>query len=78
LYELALIEWHLTPEYINERWTEELLCLMFVKRRERLQRIAPSRMTEVGVVKKIGNKEFFERHGIKVKRCSQRGAEVTP
>jgi hypothetical protein len=77
LYELALIDWHLTPEYINEHWTEELLCLMFVKRRERIERITPSQMTEVSGVKKIGNKEFFERHRIKVKKCSPRGAEVT-
>jgi hypothetical protein len=37
-FELALVEWHLSPEYLNENWTEELLALMFQKRNERIER----------------------------------------
>ena len=33
---MALSEWHLTPEYINENWTEELIALMLKARYERI------------------------------------------
>jgi hypothetical protein len=36
MYELALYEWQLAPEWINENWTEELLQLMFDARRKRI------------------------------------------
>jgi hypothetical protein len=42
VYETALVDWHLTPEYINEHWTEELLTLMFVKRKVRFDRMRKS------------------------------------
>ena len=35
-FELALREWHLTPEYILENWTDELFELMWEKRNERV------------------------------------------
>ena len=35
---MALVDWHLTPEYINENWTEELIGLMLTARWERIQR----------------------------------------
>jgi hypothetical protein len=37
---VALTEWHLTPEYINNNWTEELLALMMTARIDRLKRKA--------------------------------------
>lgn len=37
MYETALYEWKLTPDYINDNWTEELLALMFVSRLKRLR-----------------------------------------
>jgi hypothetical protein len=37
---MVLETWHLTPEYINENWTEELLALMLKARVERLNRLA--------------------------------------
>jgi hypothetical protein len=35
-----MVEWRVTPEYINDNWTEELLLLMFEKRAVRLQKKA--------------------------------------
>lgn len=37
MYETALYEWKLTPEWINDNWTEELLALMFISRLKRLR-----------------------------------------
>lgn len=34
---MALTEWSLTPEYINEHWTEELLALMLKARVDRMK-----------------------------------------
>lgn len=45
---MALSEWHLTPEYINENWTEELLALMMSARVEKLKR-ARRVVTDKGV-----------------------------
>lgn len=44
LYEVALYDWGLTPEYINETWSDELLYLMFDARRERLEQ-KPKKVT---------------------------------
>ena len=32
---MVLDAWHLTPEYINEHWTEEMLALLLKARLER-------------------------------------------
>lgn len=61
-----MTEWGVTPEYINNRWTEELLTLMFVKRTKRIRRIAnredvPSAEAPVNRVK---DKELFQAIGI--------------
>ena len=34
-----MAEWHVTPDYIINNWTEELLNLMLEKRAERLTRL---------------------------------------
>jgi len=34
---VALYEWGLTPDVINERWSPELLWLMFYERRENIR-----------------------------------------
>lgn len=31
------MEWHVTPEYINNNWTEEEFLLMFQMRKERFE-----------------------------------------
>jgi hypothetical protein len=69
LYEVALTEWHITPEYINEQWTEELFELMFRKRNERLRKNRPqNKQQHEPEVPKITNDLFFQTHGLKVKR----------
>ena len=70
MYEFALSEWHLTPDYINSRWTEELLSLMFQSRGRRLQRGKKNDDEARPVMRKVSNDEFFARHGnfIKVRK----------
>lgn len=65
MYEIALSEWHVTPDYINRNWTEELLQLMFLKREERLAAIANG-----GKSTKYRDKNLFENMGQKVKRVT--------
>jgi hypothetical protein len=38
LYEIALAEWHLTPDWLNANWSEELFSLMFLMRKKRYDR----------------------------------------
>jgi hypothetical protein len=47
IYELVLLEWGLTPEYVNKHWTEELLHLMLRARLKRFERARPV-MGEMG------------------------------
>jgi hypothetical protein len=55
-----LVEWGLTPDYINSRFTEELLALMLRSRMRRIRRMQ-GKDIEPSKPKKIGSKEFFDR-----------------
>lgn len=66
MYEFALSEWGLTPDYINRKWTEELLSLMFQSRGRRLAR-GKKDDEPATVTRKVSNDEFFARHGNLVK-----------
>lgn len=44
-----MTEWGVTPEYINNRWTEELLTLMFIKRTARIKRAAKEPVAETSL-----------------------------
>lgn len=68
MYEIALAEWGVTPEYVNEYWTEELLALMFIKRRDRFQQYGKQQNETPKLRRtKLGLKEFARVHrGIKV------------
>lgn len=75
IYYVALSEWGLTPKWINDNWTEELLALMFLKRKEDIdasrpkQEEAPTNVyVPMGPARRLGNKSFFNRHHIKVKK----------
>jgi hypothetical protein len=49
---VVLTEWGLTPEYVNENWTEELLHLMLKSRAKRFNGVvaeAPKRTGRSGV-----------------------------
>ena len=67
LYETALYEWSLTPEYINDIWTEELLQVMFEARLRRIK-LAYARPEVAQSDGKISNEEFLLKIGKKYKR----------
>jgi hypothetical protein len=86
LYELALSEWHLTPQQINTEWTEEQLVLMFKKRHQRLKRMAEEieklrdgddarGTSESKAPKRVSNDAFFSK--IEQMR-SKGGLGITP
>jgi hypothetical protein len=73
----VLAEWHLTPEYILENWTDELFELMWDKRNERMLAIESSIAAARGesptagrnyvvpqVAKEISDVEMFSKLGI--------------
>jgi hypothetical protein len=62
MYLIALAEWHVTPEYINEEWTEELLALMFIKRREMISKIARPNQPAAQKFSRVSNDDFFKKH----------------
>ena len=41
-----MVEWHITPDYIVNNWTDELLDLMIEKMVERANRVASSSGSE--------------------------------
>jgi hypothetical protein len=68
-YEYALCDWGLTPEYINENWTEEKFGLLMRKlgnrRRDDVRlraALAGAKMRDEGDL--LSNKDFFRKHGI--------------
>jgi hypothetical protein len=64
MYEIALREWGRTPEYINTRWTEELLGLMFQSRTRNLIRSAEARQPEGSGLKYVqSDAELFRSMG---------------
>jgi len=65
MYELALVEWHVTPEYINEHWTEEILQLLFVSRRKRFN-AQPKPEYTGSVHHRMSNEQFFSKNGFSV------------
>ena len=69
-----LAEWHLTPEYILENWTDELFELMWEKRNERIRAINKLAAVPVSTdnhteshepSKRVSDKELFSIMGIK-------------
>jgi len=43
LYFVALDEWGIIPEYINEHWSPEVLWLMFRERKDNIRRLEEMR-----------------------------------
>ncbi len=54
MFELLLTEWHLTPEYIIDNWTDEKLLVMVEKRTERIEREAAAMRGDDGVADATG------------------------
>jgi len=75
-----LVEWHLTPEYIIDNWTDEKLDLMAAKLVERKQReagIKPDEITDEKPPLKPGfelvsDVELLAKMGIKVEKKKER------
>lgn len=57
---MALSTWWLTPEYINRRWTEEILQLMLDKLSKRLRASNPRE--QVKQVHKIPDMVFLGKY----------------
>jgi hypothetical protein len=61
-----LFEWKVTPEYINNNWTEEQLLLLFLSRAKRYKRQADTTKGDAPTeVKVVPEEELFERMGYK-------------
>ena len=54
---MALVEWGLTPEYLNATWTEELLNLMLRARGKRFERMNTARSETPAVVARGNTRE---------------------
>lgn len=59
MFEIALFEWHVTPEYILRMWTEEKLQVLLEGRRRRLA-AEKTKTTGDGVV---SDNELFKQMG---------------
>lgn len=66
-----MVEWHITPDYISNNWTDELFTLMCEKLTERKKRELDA-MRDKSQMKSrtevVSDKELFRRIGMKVKR----------
>ena len=53
-----MAEWHLTPEYILDNWTEEKFSLMtqkLVERKQRLNKPAPPKVNDTDLFAQASN-----------------------
>jgi hypothetical protein len=69
----VLYEWHLTPEYIDNKWTDEILMLMVQARGERLRKFADAQVpTNTGKERPpscprvVSDVELFKSMGVPV------------
>lgn len=58
-----MVEWGITPEYINANWTEELLTLMFLKKRRRYERLAEARGEIQPKPRRVKDSQLFKEMG---------------
>jgi len=64
-----MVEWHVTPDYIENNWTDELLTLMtekLVERKERQLQTLSAASTSGGAAK-ISDVQMFARAGNLIK-----------
>jgi hypothetical protein len=59
---VALAEWSLTPEHVNDRWSPEILWLMFHERKLELERVreAQGQEPEQEPKRRISDAEMFK------------------
>lgn len=67
-----MTEWHLTPEYILDNWTEELLALMFEKRKESFDAMRTLQQpdSESLPAKRVTDLELFTMPGVSYRRVN--------
>jgi len=65
-------EWHVTPEYVLNNWTEAELLLMFTKRNERRQRINQASEPKEKQPRRISRQDMAEQ----MKMWSERGIKI--
>ena len=70
---MALSEWNLTPQYVNEEWTPEILWLMFhervleIDKRNELMKAPTERTDDGGERRFVSDAELFKIMGINPK-----------
>ena len=62
-----MAEWHITPDYIVNNWTDELFNLMCEKLSERKKLECGTRPKVKKDVELVSDTELFRQMGIKVK-----------
>ena len=55
------MDWGITPEYINENWTDELFHLMFKARKERILRQQDSGKQPGSLVNRVSSEELLAK-----------------
>jgi len=63
VFEFLLVEWHLTPEYIIDNWTDEKFDLMVSKLFDR--KIKEKEAIEGKQTNKVSEEQLFRMPGIK-------------
>jgi hypothetical protein len=58
---VVLTEWGLTPEYVNENWTEELLHLMLKSRAKRFNRVVAETPKRAPGVNRISSEALLNK-----------------
>lgn len=74
MYELALREWGVTPEYVNLHWTEEILAMLFRSRHLSYKQQAATRpnQDEPGpepIHRHMRCDTFMAKHGFTVQKA---------
>lgn len=62
-----MVEWHITPDYISNNWTDELFTLMCEKLAERKKREFEAMQEGKSGTKTVEDKELFAQMGVRVK-----------
>lgn len=62
MFEIALTEWHVTPEYIIRMWTEEKLQVLLAGRAKRLSKSTGT----TGKDEQVADTTLFDMLGYKV------------
>jgi len=65
-FEFLLAEWHITPDYIVNNWTDELLNLMIEKLTERKGKESKAMKSTSSDSGKVSDDELLAKMGIKV------------